>query len=215
MAGSKNQNRSTLRSRLRSALAHRSSATTILSDIIATQNALNSALSKLDADSVGALDTDYVATCSIPAANKLSPDAVTSAAADKATLRRIMERGIGHRAAADEYMDALVELQTAHAALLAKLDAEAGTLAGTNYAATLSVHPALSASAYKPAQSNASLRSIMRAGMANESLADQMLDNLIAAQNSFNSALAKIDAHTINGQCAQFVVTVLDMESRS
>lgn len=55
-------------------------------------------------------------------------------------LRRVLEVALAHRKSADELMDAVVEIQAAMNALLAKLDADGG-VTDTDYSSTLKVDP--------------------------------------------------------------------------
>lgn len=214
MAG-KNQSKSTLRKKMRSALANKALADKLLDRLVEIQTKMNATLTKINADSVGALDTNYSALGAIPAANLIVTGAAVPGAPYKASMRRSFQRALAARGLANELLDSMVELQVSYNALLLKLDAEAGTLAGTNYSALLKV-PAISASAKstRPSPNNASARTILRASLANGSLADQFIDSIVALQSSLNSTLLKIDAHTINGQVAAFKVTVLDPESK-
>jgi hypothetical protein len=59
----------------------------------------------------------------------------------KATLRQILRSSLASKRGADELLDAVVELQEAFNALLAKMDADAD-LSATDWASTLEVTPA-------------------------------------------------------------------------
>ena len=55
-------------------------------------------------------------------------------------LRRTLEVSLANRKAADDLLDAIVELQSCYNALLAKLDADAGVV-DTDYESSLEVTP--------------------------------------------------------------------------
>ena len=59
---------------------------------------------------------------------------------NKAKLRTILRSSLASKRAADELLNAVIELQAQMNALLAKLDADAG-VTGINYEETLAVAP--------------------------------------------------------------------------
>lgn len=67
-------------------------------------------------------------------------NATVESSQNKAKLRAILRSSLANKRAADEVLNAIMELQSQMNALLAKLDVDTG-VASTNYAATLSVHP--------------------------------------------------------------------------
>ena len=162
------------------------------------------------ANAIAGLDTDYVAACAI--ASPFSADAVISGAANKASIRRVMRSSLAKKKLADDYIDALAAIDAQFNILLAKLDAEAGTLNDGNYAALLTLS-AIDPDAAHYGQNKASMRKALRSAMAHKKLADQLLDNLVAAQAAFNAVLPLLDAATIHGSCAALEVSVLDPDS--
>ena len=62
-------------------------------------------------------------------------------------------------------------------------------------------------------QHKASMRKALRSALSHKKLADQLLDNMVATQSAFNAVLVKLDAATINGQCAALKVSVLNPDS--
>lgn len=58
----------------------------------------------------------------------------------RAKLRVILRSALASKRGANELLDAIIELQAQHNALLAKLDVDTG-VNSTNYASTLAVEP--------------------------------------------------------------------------
>lgn len=204
------QHKATLRVSLRSALSHRRLANEMLDGLKLAQDQFNAAMDKLDADTAAALDTDYEATLAISSDDAFEADDNKAGAQHKATLRRSLQSALSHRRLANELADSLEELQTAHNALMVKLDAEAGTLDDTDYEATLSVDVISADTKEAGAQHKATLRRSLRSALAHRRLADQILDSYVELQQALNSALAQIDGGTVNGQMAQFKVTPIE-----
>lgn len=160
---------------------------------------------------VTTIDTDFVATCSIPAANILNPDAVKDGQ-HRSTLRKTLQSALTHRQVANAYLDAVVTLQNAHNALMTKLDAEGGTLASTDFASTLSVVAYTAASVLAPAQDQQPLSRVLQVSLANNTLGQKMTSALVDTQASLNGALADLDAGSTLGAAAR-EVSVIDPES--
>jgi len=160
---------------------------------------------------VTGLDTNFVATQTIPAAHILNPSA-PAFGQNKTSLRRILENALAHRTLADTVLDSLVALQTNHNALMVKLDAQAGTISSTNFASTLSVTAIDPTAAASPAQEKSSVRTVLRSALANGSLADQVLDAVVACQTSLNAVLVELDAKNTLA-AASLEMTVLDPTS--
>lgn len=203
------QHKQTRRKTLRSALAHKAAADKFIDSLAGMQAKLNAALDKLDADSELALDTDYVASCALPA--PLLADAVYPAQ-NKSSMRRIWRSKLKHKKLADALIEALAGLESNFNAMLAKLDAEAGTLDDTDYVSSLAV-AAISPDAASLGQHKASLRKTMIDAMAHKKLGNEIVDAVAATQAAFNAVLAKLDAATISGQCAALKVSAIDPDS--
>lgn len=191
------QHKAIRRRALRSALAHKRAADAILDGVVSLQKGLNSTLAKLDADSAAALDTDYVSTQAL--GQLVDWDAPSSGHGHKQSLRDSIRSGLANRELADEVIDSITELQVAHDALLAKLDAEAGTLADTDYEATLAVEAYDQESRLQDSPGLATLKGWLSSALASKQLAEELGDALSAAQGAFNAALAVLDSGTING----------------
>lgn len=202
------QHKATLRRSLRSALKHRRGADELLDGIKTTVDAWNAAMDKLDADAAGSLDTDYVSTTGIT--TLFEADDVDLPAQHKATLRRVLISSLSHRRLGNELADALEELQVMHNALMTKLDAEAGTLASTDFESTLAVEVTDAEEQVGGAQHKASLRRSLISALSHRRLANQIMDAITGLQTAANGALAQIDTGTINGQMAQFKVDAVD-----
>lgn len=126
-----------------------------------------------------------------------------------ATARELLRSALAHRAMADDIADALEEMQVAYTALLLKLDDEAGTLNDGDYESTLAVSVLNADADALPAQHKAKIRRSLRSALANEPLADQILDAVAGMQESFNEALALLDAATIDGTMSALKVEAI------
>ena len=204
-------NRATLRKKTQSAFAHRRAANEVLDSIADMQAKWNGAIAKLDADTGAALDIDYEATWAI--SDVFEADSHDAGAQHKATLRQSLRSALSHKRLADEICDSIEEMQAAHNALMAKLDAEAGTLDDGDYVDTLTLAVVDADAEGEEAQHKASLRKSMRSAMANKRAADQIMDALTEIQEQFNAALAVLDTGTINGAMAGFAVSELDPDA--
>lgn len=206
--GEKGQNASSLRRRLRSAVAHKRLADTLLDSLKESQTALNAALDKLDADSDVALDTDYEATLAISPVVEF--DGKGTGAQHGQSLRKTLRSALAHRRLADEIADAMEEWQVAFNAWMAKLDAEAGTLASTDFVADLAVEVVDADGEGYDAQHKATLRKSLISALANRPLADTILTSIVEMQEAMNASLAALDAGDVNGEHAGFKVAVID-----
>ena len=114
-------NRATLRKKTENAFSHRRAANEVLDSIADTQAKWNAALAKLDADADITLDTDYEATLAIT--DVFEADDERAGAQHKQTIRKSLRSALSHKKLADEICDAIEEMQAAHNAAMAKLDA--------------------------------------------------------------------------------------------
>lgn len=206
-----NQNKASMRNKLRSALAHKKAADEFLDSLKDSQSKWNSAMDKLQADNPAALDINYSSTQAVT--DIYEADGENSGSQHKASLRATMRSALANRKLADELCDALEEFQTAHNVLMAKLDAEAGTLDDTNYASLLSITPIDRDGEVSGAQNKASLRKALRSALANESLADTIMDAMWALQSALNSELALLDTSAVTGSSGN-KVTVIDPDAQ-
>lgn len=197
----------TLRQSLRSALSHKRLADQLLDLVKDSQTKWNATSAKIAADSTVALDVDYNAGDS----TAFDFDVAGTQAQHLATLRASLRSALAHRWLADEIIDAIEEFQTALNTLHAKLDAEAGTLAGTDYASTLGLS-AVDPDAEGPdAQHKASMRTSLKSALNHSRLADQLLDSVSSLQSTFNTALAVLDTTSIAVAAAP--VSVIDPDA--
>lgn len=157
------------------------------------------------------LDTDYVATVSV--SQLLSPDAEGTDAQHKASFRKSLQSALSHRRLANTILDSMSALQTNYNAMLAKLDAEAGTLDDTDYESTLAVTATDYDAAGSSAQHKASLRRSLESALAHRRLANAIADAMEEMEASFNGALAQLDTGTVSGQMAAFKVTAIDPDA--
>jgi hypothetical protein len=197
------QHKASLRRSIRSALKHKGVADKLIDSLADVQNKLNAAIDKLAADNPASLDTNYAATQGIAAPFK-ADDKV--AGQSKTSTRSKLRSTMKHKRAADAVADAMEQLQARHNAMLAKLDAEAGTLDDTNYASTLGVS-VMNPSAATLGQNKASLRKIMRSAMSHQRLADQIVDGIIATQSALNAVLAQLDTSVLTGIAAKKIAS--------
>lgn len=204
------QHKATRRQSLRSALCHKKLADEILDSINRTQVAFNVTMDKLGADSAGALDTDYEATLAIDPV--FEADVASTDAPHKATLRASLRSALSHRRLADEIADAIEEFQTAHTAMLVKLDAEGGTLASTDFEATLAVETIDADGEGSDAQHKVSLRKSLRSALAHRRMADEIMDSLAALQDGMRSSLAELDTGSTDNH-TDYKVTELDPDA--
>ena len=182
------QHKATLRKSARSALRHKNLADKILDDVLGMQVALNAALDKIDADNTASMDTDYVSL--VVTASEY--DAQYNAQ-NKADMRKILINALSHKRLANEIIDSIEELQVAFNQLLAKIDAEGGTLSSTNFESSLAVVAIDSDVAGSEAQHKASFRKSLQKAVAHKKLANELLDAISGAQSAFNSTLAQLD----------------------
>lgn len=204
-------NRASLRRKCEVAFSHRRAANEVLDSIADTQAKWNAAIAQLDADADGSLDTDYEDNHAI--SDLFEADDEQAGAQHKAILRKSLRSALSHRRLADEICDSIEEMQAAHNALMAKLDAEGGTLDDGDYEDSLALDVIDSDAEGEDAQHKASLRKSMRSAMRNKRAADQIMDALSEMQEQFNAALAQLDAGSINGAMAGFAVSELDPDA--
>jgi len=210
------QHKSTLRRSLRSALRHKTLADSILDDILGIQTQFNLAMDKIDADNTAAMDTDYVATLAITASEY---DAESTGVQHKADLRKCLRSALSHKKLADEVIDSIEELQVTFNALMAKIDAEAGTLNDIDYASTLAVVPFDPDTETDEAQHKAFFRKSLRSALSHRRLADQILDAINTVQDAVNLALAQLDVDAgagtgaLTGLYTPFKVTAVDPDA--
>jgi hypothetical protein len=205
------QHKATRRQTLRSALSHKSVADRVLDQLAASQASFNALMDKLDADDAGSLDTDYVASLEI--ASPFEGDEPALPGQHKADLRKALQSALAHRRIANEVVDALEEFQVGFNAMLAKLDAQGGTLADTDFADTLGLVAVDPDASYLPGQHKASFRRTLESALANSKLADELSDSFAGLQGSLNQSLAALDAGNVNGAHAGFKVSELDPDA--
>lgn len=205
------QNKASLRKKTRSAMSHKRLADEILDSLADSQAKWNAAMAKLDADTAIALDTDYAATLSI--SDVVEFDGEGSQAQHKRSLRESLRSALSHRKLADELADSLEEMQAAHNAMMAKLDAQAGTLADVDWVATIGLAAIDLDSAGTQAQHQRSFRESFRSAMAHKNAADAILDAVSGLQAAMNASLAQLDLGNVNGAHAGFAVSAIDPDA--
>jgi len=209
--GETGQNAATLRRKMRSAMSHKRLADELLDSIKDSQEKLNATLDKLDADDAdigGNLDTDYEASGAIT--DVFEADGESEDAQHKQSLRTSLRSALAHRRLADEIADALEEWQTAYNAWLVKLDAEAGTLASTDFVADIAVEVTDADAEGHDAQHKSSWRRSMEVALADKPAADAVMDAISGMQEAMNASCALLDAGTVAGAHAVLKVTEIN-----
>jgi hypothetical protein len=97
--------------------------------------------------------------------------------------------------------------------MLAKLDAEGGTLTDTNWELDGAVEPTDADAPFGSSQHKASLRQILRSALANKKLADVILSAITGLQGAINGSLIQRDLGNVNGAHAVFKVTVMEPDA--
>jgi hypothetical protein len=192
-------------------MSHRRLADEILDSLADVQAKWNDTMDKLDADTAGALDTDYEAVGAIT--DVFEADGVGSDAQHKQSLRKSLRSALAHRKLADEIADALEEMSVGYNALLVKLDAEGGTLASTDFVADLGLEVMDADGEGSDAQHKASLRKSLRSALAHKRLADEIMDAMVGMQEAMNGSLAELDGGGVNGLHEQYKVSELDPDA--
>jgi len=206
------QHKATKRQSLRSALCHRRLANELLDSIADSQAKWNLTMAKLDADTDGAIATDYAS--SNPIIDVFDPDHEGEEAQHKRTLRQTLRSALSHRRLADEIADALEEQQVAYNLFLAKLDADSATADG-DYESTANITPLDPDHEGEEAQHKRSFRESLRSALCHRRLADEIIDAITDLQNQMNTSFADIDANAgaVNGRHSGFTVTELEPDS--
>ena len=201
------QHKSTLKKSLRSALRHKQLADKLLDNIVEIQSNHNVIMNKLDADTGAALDTDYA----VDFVSEYDYDQLGSAQ-HKANLRKSLINALSHKRLANEIIDSIEELRYIYEQLVAKLNAEAGTLNDTDYADTFATIAIDADVKGHDAQHKSSFRKSLRSALSHKRLADEIIDSIAGLQGNLNDALAVLDTGTINGLMAAFVVSPINPE---
>jgi hypothetical protein len=173
---------------------------------------------KLDADNTAALDTNYEATFGATAYG-ISPDIAGAGAQHKTSFRKTLISALSHKRAANELIDSIAELESALYGLSVKLDAEAGTLADTDYEAILGMTAIDADINAAGAQHKASIRKSLISALSHRRLANVILDTIIELQTQINAALVQLDIDATAGTGAltglylPFVVEVINPDA--
>lgn len=185
------QHKATDRRSMRSALRHKRAADTLLDGLTELAANTTGAAAKVAADTNTTWDVDYV---DLWAVSETDWDAVGVESQHKAAMRKVMINSLSHKRLANEIVDAMEEAQVSMNAVLAQMDADAGTLSID------SVYEAFRVIAIDPdaegteAQHKVSFRKSLRKALAHNSLADSVIDDLVAAQAAVNSLITDIQA---------------------
>jgi hypothetical protein len=188
-----------LRRTLQAALSHKALANDLLDNVKSMQDSYNAIAAKVAADTAIALDTNYAATV-----GAISVIDLTKRYGEmyRAIFLPLFKKKIGRAVIANDISDAIKTLQQNMAALLIKLDAEAGTLASIDFASSLSVDvldvdTPVTTGAYRTTP-----RKIINGRFANKRLAQGWIAAIIDTQVAFNALLAALDAKTLTAASA-------------
>lgn len=186
------QHKATDRRSLRSALRHKRAADTWLDVVSEMATNVVGAAAKVAADTDGTWDTDYEATW---ASSEIDWDATGEDAQHKAAMRKVMINSLSHKKLANEIVDAIEEAQISFNAVLAQMDADAGTLSNDATYEAYRIADVLDADAEgDDAQHKVSFKKSLRAALSHRSLADSLLADLVAMQEAVNSLIDDIQA---------------------
>lgn len=182
------------RKALSSALASKKTADAVLKSLVDIQTGLNKTMAKIKADNAAALDTDYEATCAM--GQIVDWDKSADDHGHRAPLRKALKFGLYSRELAGELIACFEELQLAHDAMCAKLDAEAGTLAATDWA-DLKIEPITDGSAPMAGRAHQSMKRWLEVSLCSKQLSTEIIEAIKTAQEALNATLDALDAGTI------------------
>lgn len=177
---------------LRSALRHKRAADTLLADLAELGTNITGAAAKVAADTNTTWDTDYVATW---ASAETDWDLEGTESQHKASLRKVMISSLSHKRLANEMVDAMEEAQVSLNVVLAQMDADSGTLSIDSVYEAFRITDVIDPDAEgTEAQHKASFRKSLQKALAHSTLADSLIDDLVAAQTAVNSLIDDIQA---------------------
>lgn len=177
---------------LRSALKHKKAADAILDSISSLTSKVAAARIKIAADTNATWDVDYSSTLAIASIDFDLP----STGQHKRSMRAVIRSAMAHKRLADKIVNSIEDAQVSLNAVLAKMDAGAGTLdaVDANWDA-LAITSLLSPDAVEvQAQHKVSLRKSARSAISHKALADFIMDSLVAIETEVNAMIADIKA---------------------
>lgn len=164
------------------------------------------------AAAVGGMDVNYVSSLKISAVDF---DANIPSSNVNRTYRQVMIASLAHKKLANLLADKLMNIQANYNLLLAKLDAEAGTLNDVNYEALLSI-VSVDLDAVSHEQNKTAYRKVLRSVLHHKKLADEIVDALESLIANMNLALAQLDSDAgigaLLGNYAPLKVNVISWE---
>lgn len=186
------QHKSSNNRTLRSALKHKVAADTVLDSMSELTTNVAAARVKIAADTNTTWDVDYVSTLAVVAVDM----DLASVGQHKRTMRQVLRSAMAHKKLADEIADTIEEAQVSMNAILAKMDAGAGTLdaVDANWNA-LKITILIDAEAEgSEAQHKVSLRKSIRSAISHKALGDFIIDGLSAIEVAINTMVDEITA---------------------
>ena len=203
------QHKVSKRKSLRKALRNKGLADLILGNIVDIQTNHNTIMSKLDGDTAAALDIDYATSW---ASSSFEYDRCANEGPNKANLRVMLQKALCHKKLANEIVDSIEELKAVYDALIAKLNAEAGTLAGVDYESTLGVDVIGIDTIGSDAQHKASFRRSLVSALAHKSLANAILDAIEELQTNIDTVLIQLDTTPVTMSTSGMNVSVMSID---
>ena len=187
------QHKSSRRRVFISALKHKNAANSLLDVIEGLTSTISEAAAKVAADSNGAWDQDYITTLGIEATDF---DAKTIGQ-HKASLRKILIDKLCHKYLGNEMSDVLEEAEVSLNAVLAKMDAGAGTLdpVDANWdALKVDVSDVDAYRGYEEGQMRTSFKKVLISALSHTRFGRETADEIKAIQEGINSLIEDIKA---------------------
>lgn len=186
------QHKASDRRTLRSALKHKVAADTVLDSMTEMQASVVDTSAKVAADTNTTWDTDYVATLGVSIVDMDEK----SVGQHKSSMRRVLRSAMSHKRLADEIADTIEEAQVSLNAVLAKMDAGAGTLdaVDANWDALAITNLIDADGEGSEAQHKATLRRSIRGAVSHKDLGDRIIDGLAAIEADINQLIEDIKA---------------------
>jgi len=177
---------------LRSALKHKKAADAILDSISALLTNVAAAKVKIAADTNATWDVNYASTLAVTAVDF----DLASTGQHKSTMRSVIRSSMAHKRLADAIVDGIEDAQVSLNAVLAKMDAGAGTLdaVDANWDALAITRLVSPDTVRDGAQHKATLRKSLRSAISHKTLADFILDSLVSIESDVNGMITSIKA---------------------
>ena len=169
---------------LRSAMKHKKAADSWLDDGINAIQEQGDVLVKMNADTNTTWDVDYVST---HGTDLYDTDGILIGQY-KRTLREIMISSLAHKKLANQICDVLEEISVSYNAVLAQMDADAGTLSNdaTYEAFRIKSEDLISGDQREGGQHKATSARSLRSALSHKPLADKLISDMAGLQDMVN-----------------------------